>query len=183
MALTIDQKKRVSLGSATLVIADVDFDSSYPTGGEAFTLADFGLSQSIYFGIAQPSNGHTFQIDRANKKIKVLRRYSIFTATVNPASATTDTIQNVVVTVNGVSATDIVRAIPPTDLESGVVPIAAWASNTNEVTVRLANPTGGTVDGAAKTWTFHTFGANDREVTSGTDLSSITNVRVALVGV
>jgi hypothetical protein len=74
-------------------------------------------------------------------------------ATVNPASAATDAIANLAVTVTGVLATDVVRALAPADLEAGVVCVAVTPT-TNTVTLRLHNPTAGTVDGGAKTWTF-----------------------------
>jgi len=43
------------------------------------------------------------------------------TAAVNPASAATDAIADLAVTVTGVLATDYVQALPPADIESGLV--------------------------------------------------------------
>src|SRR5687768_10018356 len=67
MALTVDNKVR-TLGSRRVVFADVDFDSSYPTGGESLTPGDLGLG-SIDFLIASPTSGYTFQYDYTNKTL------------------------------------------------------------------------------------------------------------------
>lgn len=45
MALTVAVVKRNVVGAQREVIADVTFDNSYPTGGEAFSPRDLDLSQ------------------------------------------------------------------------------------------------------------------------------------------
>lgn len=70
MALTIDSKVRISLGNRTRVIANVDFDSSYPTGGESFSLSDFGLKRRVDIGLGFGS-GYFVEVDRTNNKILV----------------------------------------------------------------------------------------------------------------
>lgn len=68
MALTLDTFQRFSLGAKRCVIADVDLDSSYPTGGESLTPANLRLGR-IDFLIAEPSAGYVFTYDRTNKKL------------------------------------------------------------------------------------------------------------------
>ncbi len=43
MALTVSRVTRSTFGNKRIVIADVTFDSSYPTGGESLTASDVGL--------------------------------------------------------------------------------------------------------------------------------------------
>lgn len=70
MAVTIDNKVRISLGNRTMVIADIDFDSSYPSGGESFALSDFGLTRRVDFGFGYGS-GYTVVPDRTNLTLQV----------------------------------------------------------------------------------------------------------------
>ena len=68
MALTIDVIKRGVTRSGKMVVADLDFDSSYPTGGEPLTPEDLGLS-AIDFLIAEPAAGYLFEYDHTNEKL------------------------------------------------------------------------------------------------------------------
>jgi hypothetical protein len=49
---------------------------------------------------------------------------------------------------------DVVLPLPASDVEAGVVCVAATPT-ADTVTLRLANPTAGTVNGASKTWSFY----------------------------
>src|SRR5687768_15933821 len=53
------------LGDLQVRIADLAFDSSYPTGGESVTPAMLGLN-TIDFLLAEPSGGYTFEYDHAD---------------------------------------------------------------------------------------------------------------------
>lgn len=77
MALTIastggaggGQLEYISLNNARMRCAKVTFDSSYATGGEALTAANFGLDE-IYTVIAAPNGGYVFEYDNTNSKLK-----------------------------------------------------------------------------------------------------------------
>ncbi len=69
MAASVSVKKRDKLGSGYNVVADVTFDSSYPTGGEALTAQQFGLSV-LNFVLPSPAGGYIFEFDHTNKKLK-----------------------------------------------------------------------------------------------------------------
>ena len=45
MAVAVTAQSIVNVGPTRLVTATIQFDSSYPTGGETLTPSDFGLSQ------------------------------------------------------------------------------------------------------------------------------------------
>jgi len=79
----------------------------------------------------------------------------VFTVTIDPPSISANTATNVDVTVTGreLDTTDIIIAIPPSDLETGLVPITALVTASNTIRVRLHNVTTSAIDGAAKTWT------------------------------
>ena len=69
MGLSISIVRRTVIGNMRMVIATVDFDSTYPTGGESLTLTDLGLN-NIEFIMAEPNSGYVFQYDHANQKLK-----------------------------------------------------------------------------------------------------------------
>ena len=48
---------------------DVDFDSSYPTGGESLPASDLGLSV-VDIVLPSPKSGYIFEYDYTNSKLK-----------------------------------------------------------------------------------------------------------------
>lgn len=69
MSLTVDTKKNISLGNRRMLIANVDFDSSYPAGGESFDYTAYGFVNVD--SVVVPSHaGYSFEYDYTNKKIK-----------------------------------------------------------------------------------------------------------------
>lgn len=72
MALTLDIIKRVALPAGRAIVADITFDSSYPTGGEALSASDLGFNLSVEFVLAAPAGGLMFEYDHTNKKLKAL---------------------------------------------------------------------------------------------------------------
>ena len=70
MALTVTQKGRDNvIGTRKMIVLDITFDSSYPTGGEALDLTDYvGTIESVTI---EQKDGYQFMYDRANKKVKV----------------------------------------------------------------------------------------------------------------
>lgn len=71
MALTVTDPVGfpISLGSRYLNIRHVDFDTSYPTGGEPLTFEDLGFSRAPDVVIALPKT-RVFEYDSANEKLK-----------------------------------------------------------------------------------------------------------------
>jgi hypothetical protein len=64
------------VGNKKHVVADVTFDSSYPTGGEALTAANLGMTKIDYAECNVKAVGGTVNVanvyyDRANSKIQV----------------------------------------------------------------------------------------------------------------
>jgi hypothetical protein len=72
MALTVREVLKTAVKDRYLHIHRVDFDASYPTGGEALTSANlgFGDSSTRLVVIALQAGGYTFEYDRANAKLK-----------------------------------------------------------------------------------------------------------------
>lgn len=68
MALTITNVKSGVMGDMKYRIVTVDFDSSYPTGGEVLTAGDLQLV-SVMKVDAQLTSGYGFQYDHANEKL------------------------------------------------------------------------------------------------------------------
>src|SRR3990167_1387182 len=75
------------------------------------------------------------------------------TASVDPASANTDTTQDLAVTLTGVVANDYIQAYPPA-LVQGVAIQGPMVASTDTVTIGIDNQSAGTVNGGALTWTF-----------------------------
>lgn len=71
MALTVTLNNRTTFGNKKITVADIDFDSSYPTGGESLTAAQLGMKK-IELLIATPKTGFSFEYDYANSKLKAL---------------------------------------------------------------------------------------------------------------
>lgn len=69
MALAYTKIVHTVIGDKRLHIYTVAFDSSYPTGGEAYTNAAFGFDKAPDLIIALPHNGFVFDWDKTNLKI------------------------------------------------------------------------------------------------------------------
>ena len=69
MSVAVAIKKKTKLYDTMMVIAEVTFDDSYPTGGEPITAVSYGLS-SIDVLLAAPGGGYVFEFDHANSKLK-----------------------------------------------------------------------------------------------------------------
>jgi hypothetical protein len=77
------------------------------------------------------------------------------TATVIPGTVTAGAVAVVTVAATGVKTTDYVAPIPPSDLQTGLVPVGAYVSATNSIAVRIYNPTTAAItDTTGKTWRF-----------------------------
>ena len=74
MAITVTERERFVAGDRTFVAATVTFDSSYPTGGEAITPANFGLFSHIDWVLTNKPDVATKEVwwDRANSKLMIL---------------------------------------------------------------------------------------------------------------
>ena len=78
--------------------------------------------------------------------------------TVDPASMLTDAISDLVVTVPGLLSTDLVIALPPIDLETGIAVQGANVTAANTLSLRLMNTSAGTINAASKaTWKLLVF--------------------------
>ena len=84
MALTIDNKESPGW-TMRPVSAQVDFDSSYPTGGESLTPSQLGL-ETVAFLIAESKSGYTFEYDYTNKKLKAFTSTAAHTHTENTSA-------------------------------------------------------------------------------------------------
>ena len=71
MALTKSNERNSALVNKRANFMDVDFDDSYPTGGESLTPGDFGL-EVIEMMIIAPQDGYVFEYDYTNEKIKAM---------------------------------------------------------------------------------------------------------------
>ncbi|MBP6063990.1 MAG: hypothetical protein KA467_00780 [Bacteroidales bacterium] len=74
MALTIDQNnlKRVSEGNKVRILAKVNLDNSYPTGGYLIDPARLGLAQLQSFNVNDQTAGYSYDFDSTTSKLKVL---------------------------------------------------------------------------------------------------------------
>jgi len=69
MALTVDNFVRTVFGNKVIAFCNVDFDASYPTGGEALAASTLGMKK-VEFLLAEPKLGYVFEYDYANSKLK-----------------------------------------------------------------------------------------------------------------
>lgn len=74
MALTYDTAPRVEYeGNMRVWYGSITFDSSYPTGGEALSLASLGFSRQVFSVVAGPTTtGHVGVWDLSKTAPKLL---------------------------------------------------------------------------------------------------------------
>lgn len=189
MAVTITKVYGpVSIGDRWQTVNKVDFDSSYPTGGESLTRVNLGFSANTdpEFNVTtDPSLGYIARYDHTNQKLKIYSNIATYTATYDPASLAAVTARDDSVTVTGVLAGDIIVGWKPAAaLTSGLSIQGVRVSADNTVIVRLNNASAGAIDGASGTWTFYVAAANGaaKEIQDTTDLSALLGVRVVATG-
>lgn len=68
MALTISNVDNSGLLNKRVVLCDLAFDSSYPTGGEALVANTLGML-SFDLVLIEPKAGLVFSFDRTNNKV------------------------------------------------------------------------------------------------------------------
>lgn len=69
MALTTAIRARTEWADFYVRLVEVDFDSSYPTGGESLTDTNCGLNDDSLYVLPFAKDGYTFQYDRTNQKL------------------------------------------------------------------------------------------------------------------
>jgi hypothetical protein len=172
MALSISIKGHNIVGNRRQTIASLAFDSSYPTGGESLTARQLalGVIESIE---VSPKSGYLFDIDYTNSKIKVFY----------PRAAITNTLavaDHAALTHSGVTATT--PALAHASGGTTVTSSAATMPDHEAAACTVTQP----ADHAAQTHTITgvagvAAGAG-AEVTDGTDLSALTDVRIIAMG-
>ncbi len=101
MAITVSALHRQVPGAAIEIVAEVTLDSSYPSGGYAFTPATFGLS-SLQYAIPIVGNaGYVVVHDQANLKFKVFQQNATSGPLVEVAGATNLSTVKIYVLVKG----------------------------------------------------------------------------------
>jgi hypothetical protein len=74
------------------------------------------------------------------------------TVTIDPPSIAATSTANVDVTVSGLTTSHCVLVMCQSDLEHGLIPIAAYVPAANTLRVRITNFTSAAIDGAARKW-------------------------------
>jgi hypothetical protein len=83
MAVTVTKRQSYNTGNVNAVVADIAFDSSYPTGGESLTKTDLGFVTGVEFLLAEPASGYSFEYDHTNEKL--IARYADYDAAADGA--------------------------------------------------------------------------------------------------
>lgn len=76
MALTVTISTKSVMGNRRYHTGTLDFDSSYPTGGEPITVANVGFISEINdmtFAALGAALGYDVKFDRVNSKVMVFR--------------------------------------------------------------------------------------------------------------
>lgn len=69
MAVTILELARRKFGNGYLVVADLQMDNAYPTGGEPVAAQQLGLTV-LDFVLPSPASGYLAEFDHVNNKLK-----------------------------------------------------------------------------------------------------------------
>lgn len=185
MALTVTELFKTSAGGRRWHAFLVDFDSSYPTGGEVLTKATLGFAYAPDAVVAFDRLGFSFEHDLANEKLKVLAAIKTYAVTHDAASRGAVTSGDEAMTATGVASTDVcVGHSGPVAQTAGTVLTGARVTGADQITGRLTNPSAGTVDTASGSYALHTVAANGAglELANATDLSALTDVIVWAFG-
>ena len=70
-AVTIDNLQYTHVGDKTMVLGQLDFDSTYDTGGEILNPSSVGLAVIDFFQLAGDPYGHSTSYNPVTKKLKV----------------------------------------------------------------------------------------------------------------
>lgn len=126
MSLVINIVKRTLFGDQRVVIADITFDSAYPTNGEPVDLGQLGLN-SVNFMHVPPVSGYQLEYDYANKKIKVRTPVSAIAAHSHTENTAVAYTQNATTGTGGAIVAAAASEIAlNTDLHTLVVRIMAY---------------------------------------------------------
>lgn len=155
LTVTIGGSEKTVFGNRRAVFADVAFDSSYPTGGEALTPETLGL-RTIDFLVVENASGYTFEYDRTNEKLKAF-------AGGGQAAHTHDLLY-----IGGITATEPV-AIDGGDTLGKNAATNRTIAGADVATKGGVQPTTATIAAAS-------------EVANTTDLSALTAVRLLAIG-
>jgi len=112
MALTVTQKGRDNvIGTRKMIVLDITFDGSYPTGGEPLDLTDYvGTIESV---MIEQNGGFQFVYDRTNKKVKVYsQQLDVIIADDDPSASNT----NKLIELAGTTANRATEVANATDL-------------------------------------------------------------------
>jgi hypothetical protein len=72
MSLTITRILKTSIGDRFMIVNEVAFDSSYPSGGESLLRTDLGFAATAdpeFHVLAQPKGGRVFEFDYSGQKL------------------------------------------------------------------------------------------------------------------
>lgn len=83
-----------------------------------------------------------------------IKKVTVGTIAINPASLATLTKAATTFTLTGAAAGDVVLMVPPAALEDDLIPAGSVVTATDTVSVYLYNASAGPVDGASLTWTY-----------------------------
>lgn len=115
-----------------------------------FRLEEIKMARTTFSGPIVSENG----FKPSSSSSQALTYIKSGTISVDPASIATLESSETSVTISGAAVGDIVIMNPPASLETGLVASGARVSATDTVLVRLSNMTAGSVDGAARDWTY-----------------------------
>jgi hypothetical protein len=144
-------------GSVKLARSGVLYDADAPwtagtdyyvgnTAGAIETLPAVSTTLTVIQRLGRAASTSELPFDCSRRGATLLRAQ----AAVNPASANTDTVQDLAVTITGVLSTDYARIASSPAVVQGVIYNGSLVCTADTVTVGIANASAGTVDGASK---------------------------------
>lgn len=71
MALAVNPLFKTMVADFYMIGKTIAFDSSYPTGGEALSIADLDLGAEPVLVLIPPKSGYIFEYDYTNHKVLV----------------------------------------------------------------------------------------------------------------
>lgn len=172
---------RSNLAHFRMVPGTFTMSTQYPTGGESLNL-DRYFTKCMGMMI-EPKNGYTFEYDLANKKVKAFYILCDTSVTITPDEVPAGEAVDIVVEHGAFKVGDYLAMQPPSNLEAGLVPIAAWVTEAGKAKVRIYNPTAAAVTGVGRSWNLLTLTPSKREVFANKNLSGLGSIRFIAWGI
>lgn len=167
---------------AKILSGRIQFPDAYTTGGHTLKITT-PYFRKLLGVLVENKGGYSFEYDHTTGKVKAFNTMLDASMEITPGEVPAGEAVDIVVEHGAFKIGDYLVMQPPSNLEAGLVPIAAWVTEAGKAKVRIYNPTAAAVTGVAKFWNLLTFTPAQREVYDKANLSALSDVHFLAWGI